>query len=313
MYVSQLSNILLGNKTRNKPLSTQDCHIPLTATWSRTGIVLIGHNSSCGSKENTLCNPSDLFLDNENNIYIADTKNNRIQKLDPFKKSVSTVAEVGLHRPSNLFVDIDTNDLYILDYSVDDTMTYRVQYWKQNATNGIIIMNGTTRSKYGSVYMTLDNDRNIYISEFDNHRVKKCFVPDYIHQITVAKSIQKKNDEQDMGPRGLFVDENDTLYFLDDSNFQLRKWLKGATYGLTIASNLPPATRFTFDCHGNVYFGSTDGKRRIYQYDILYNTLKVIAEGTTTSYINAVKLDAFGNLYAIDRANNQLIKYSILK
>ncbi|WP_035155006.1 SMP-30/gluconolactonase/LRE family protein [Cohnella thermotolerans] len=63
-----------------------------------------------------LSQPQDLFVDRQDRIYIADTGNNRIVKLDRQGNLLATFAvkESPLSSPSGLFVD-DNGDIYVAD------------------------------------------------------------------------------------------------------------------------------------------------------------------------------------------------------
>ncbi|CAF1241098.1 unnamed protein product [Didymodactylos carnosus] len=134
------------------------------------------------------CNSSDIWLDKEDNLFIAGTSNNRIQKYNG--TVITTVASRGLISPTSLFIDSNTGDIYILDYDKHKTndlrkiRNYRVQYWPTNnsvaAEKDKLIIHGIGEST--SLY--LDKDLNIYTSE--QTRIIKWFGPDYIYSITVA-------------------------------------------------------------------------------------------------------------------------------
>ncbi len=68
-------------------------------------------------KAGTLKNPNDLFIDKQDNIYIADTGNNRIVKLNPDMSLNSIYGDnfgLGLNKPEGVFVEFD-GDIYIAD------------------------------------------------------------------------------------------------------------------------------------------------------------------------------------------------------
>ncbi|CAF1393935.1 unnamed protein product [Adineta steineri] len=305
-----------ANGTQNITLSVPACLISKNSRWTQTPNILIGNNSICGSDDDQLCHPSDLFLDIHNNIYIADTNNDRIQRYDFLNKTISTVPYYGLTSPSSVLVNSYTNDLYILDYDQSNYFQqyYRIKYWQSELLFGKIIINNNEKKSFTSdvAYAFLDKYLNIYISEYNNGYIRKWLSPHYIYSTIVAKNTTTNAEKNNnMAPRGLFLDENDILYFYDDNNSQIQKWSIGSTNGLTLISNLPSTERITSDCYGNIYFGS-NSNHNIYQYDILSRQLKIIIMAKNTSYIGAIKLDTLGNLYVIDTYNNQLLKYSIL-
>ena len=83
--------------------------VPIPISYSVTKVInYLGNDVSFDS-------PSDLFIDAKDNIYVADTGNNRIIKLNP-DGSFNKIYDNGgtLNQPSGIFVD-DTGDLYIAD------------------------------------------------------------------------------------------------------------------------------------------------------------------------------------------------------
>lgn len=80
-----------------------------------------------GKEGGKLSNPSDLFVDNEDNIYIVDTDKNRVVKLDKdgnFIKSFD--CESTLSSPGGVFVS-DNGDIYIAD-----TLNERIVHLSQD-------------------------------------------------------------------------------------------------------------------------------------------------------------------------------------
>ena len=68
-----------------------------------------------GAEGGTLKEPQDIFIDGEDNIYIADSGNNRIVKLDKNLQFVAAYTDEGrLNNPQGVFVD-DYGHLFIAD------------------------------------------------------------------------------------------------------------------------------------------------------------------------------------------------------
>ena len=69
-----------------------------------------------GDSEGLLNAPQDIFVDRQDNIYIADTGNNAVVKLDPSGKLVFAITEEsgGLHYPLGVYVD-DRQEIFVAD------------------------------------------------------------------------------------------------------------------------------------------------------------------------------------------------------
>ena len=122
-----------------------------------------------------------MAFDVYQNMYVADTSNDRIQFYTPGSNVGTTVAgttgsggttRAELNNPSALFVD-PNGVMYILD-----AYNYRILRWNPGDAIGTIIVNGrgsgTTLDRIGlSGAMFVDGQYNIYVSEQGNHRVTK--------------------------------------------------------------------------------------------------------------------------------------------
>jgi len=247
----------------------------------------------------SLSYPSGVALDAAGDLYIADTWNNRIRKVDT-QDIITTVAGNGsetyagdggaainasLFRPLGVAVD-GAGDLYIAD-----TQSQRV---RKVDTNGIITTvagNGTTgysgdggaatnASLNYPVVVALDAAGDLYIT--DNNRIRKVDTNGII--TTVA------------GNRG--------AGYAGDGN--------AATN-----ANLNYPAGVALDAFGNVYIADTDNSR-IRQVDTNGNISTVAGGGTggdggaaTNASLNCptgVVFDALGNLYIADQNNNRIRK-----
>ncbi|CAF1176945.1 unnamed protein product [Didymodactylos carnosus] len=83
-------------------------------TNSSVGVTIIGsQNGTSGSGPNDLLAPIDVKLDQQGNIYVLDTNNNRIQKYPPGGGTGSTVGILPANSGANsLFVD-DCGNFYV--------------------------------------------------------------------------------------------------------------------------------------------------------------------------------------------------------
>ena len=103
--------------------------------WNTTGITVAGMGNIAGSANHLLNNSRDIILDHENNLYIADSGNHRIQKF--FSGSLNGITLIGngtagssqhqLHSPSRVIIDSNGN-LYI-----SDILNHRIQFWRNGA------------------------------------------------------------------------------------------------------------------------------------------------------------------------------------
>ncbi len=150
-----------------------------------SGTTVAGDASgSSGSGSAKLNGPIGLYVDTALNIYIADSKNNRVQKWAAGASNGTTVAgdkngssgsdSTKLNTPTGIYIDAAWN-LYIADRFNNRVMKYMPgQNYGQNVAGD---KNNTSGS--GSVYLNqptgvcTDANANVYISDVGNNRIQK--------------------------------------------------------------------------------------------------------------------------------------------
>ncbi|MDA0746798.1 MAG: hypothetical protein O2954_09780, partial [bacterium] len=139
-----------------------------------------------------LSDPSGIFIDGLGNLYIADTNNRRIRKVDP-SGTITTVAGNGssgysgdggpataatLADPSGIFMD-GSGTLYLAD-----TNNHRIR--KVDPSGTITTIAGEGNSGYSGdggsatdarlnfpMGLYVDSSGNVYFADRENHRVRK--------------------------------------------------------------------------------------------------------------------------------------------
>jgi len=155
------------------------------APSASSGVTVAGDaNGSSGNDSTTLNGPIGLYVDTALNIYLADSKNNRVQKWanntaygntiagDPNGASGSDSSK--LNTPTGLHIDAASN-LYIAD-----RYNNRIMKYMPGLNYGINVagdINGTNGG--GSAYLNqptgiyVDANADIYISDVGNNRIQK--------------------------------------------------------------------------------------------------------------------------------------------
>ena len=193
-----------------------------------------------------------VAVDRRGNLYIADTSSHRIRKVTP-DGLISTVAGTGqpgyrgdggpavaaqLNRPYGLAVDAADN-LYIAD-------TYNHRVRKIDANGFITTVAGSgqkgsaetgeapTTQLMAPRNLAFDRLGNLYIAEFEGHRVRKVTPEGKIATVAGTGVAGFKGDEgaataaQLDHPAGVAVDGAGTLYIADSGNRRLRRVMGGA-------------------------------------------------------------------------------------
>ncbi|MDO9629129.1 MAG: hypothetical protein Q7I99_04435, partial [Acholeplasmataceae bacterium] len=89
------------SSSQGRIVPTQDAYLPLSISYNLGGL--------------TLNSPSDITIDREDNVYIADTGNARVVKYSLRTDIVSVIGEGLLNQPTGVHVGFD-GSLYVADF-----------------------------------------------------------------------------------------------------------------------------------------------------------------------------------------------------
>ena len=150
-------------------------------TTSGTSALVVAGTGVGGPAANQLYNPNGIFVCDDGTLYIADLRNNRVQKWTVNATAGQRVAGDGTGGnsssqtffPTSVVVD---SDEFIY---VSELKSSRVTRWTSQSTTGVCIA-GCSRST-GSApnqlklpqKLTFDQNGSLYVSDQGNHRVQK--------------------------------------------------------------------------------------------------------------------------------------------
>jgi len=302
--------------------------------------------------------PNGVAVDAAGLLYIADTQNNRIRKVDA-NGTITTVAgsgwmgyqgdgvaatSTGLAFPYAVAVDAAGN-LYIAD-----TNDSRIR--KVDTKGTIITVAGTSINGYlgdggpatgarlwAPAGVALDSAGNIYIADADNGRIRKVDTSGTIATVAGTGTLGNAGDggaatsAQLFNPAGVAVDGAGALYIMDGANNQLRKVSAGGTIATLVGSAAGDGGPGAFALLDSPYRSARDGAGNVYVSDNGHHRVRRIApngvittvagtgvsgySGDNGAAVNAqlnlpgaVAVDAAGNLYIGDTNNNVVRKVS---
>ncbi|MDH4227569.1 MAG: hypothetical protein OEV59_07460 [Deltaproteobacteria bacterium] len=319
-----------------------ECNV---STFAGNGVTAYsGDGGSSASAQ--IANPEGLAVDSSGNVFIADTANNRVRKVDAVTGVISTVAGNGtsgysgdggqavnaqIFYPYDVVVDISGN-LYIADYG-------NKKVRKVDTSGAISTLNSGT---FNGFDLALDASKDIYMTRDYN-----------IYKLTVATNALTNfagngtwGYSGDAGaavsaqlfyPDGLVFDKSGNMIFADKVNNVVRR-IDGASGVITTIAGTG-AQGFSGD--GGAAAAATlnwpsgvavDGQGHLYIADTVNNRIRLVnaftgvistIAGTGTfgnngssgpgstfqiAYPKDVVLDGAGNIYIADFSNSRILK-----
>ena len=265
-----------------------------------------------GPAENATLNfPSAMSVDSRGTLYIADTFNHRIRRVDPETGVISTLAGNGtrrfsgdngpavkaaLNEPVALALDERGDHLYIADLA-----NYRVRA-VELATGQIVTYAGSGSSDYdgdgqpateaglaGPSGLALDPDGHLYIADTFSGRIRIVDARSGIISTVAGDGTQYhyQNVPNEFStalsrPAGIALAANGTLYITDSDNHLIRMWNPKSKIITSIAGS--GSAQFAGDggpalnCSLNYPFGiAVDKQGNVYIADTFNHRIRMIA------------------------------------
>ena len=137
---------------------------------SNQGVRVAG-SSDAGTKLNQLKKPSALIVDDQLNLYVVDTGNERVMKW-PANASTGT-AVISNSRIAGVYGILlapnSPNQFYLSDNTAG--CIYLWAYGAANPTLTLNQVNGPSKPLKSPVGMTLDRYQNLYVADYGNNRI----------------------------------------------------------------------------------------------------------------------------------------------
>ncbi|NEN85356.1 fibronectin type III domain-containing protein, partial [Paenibacillus elgii] len=194
--------------------------------WKRSG-------GGSGSVLGEFNNPKGVAVDGSGNVYVADSNNERVQRLDISSNSWSEWIYIGgvvgkglgeFKYPNGVAVDSGGN-VYVADFGNHRIQKLEVatgawSEWKKSSGR-----EGSALGEFdGPTDVAVDSRGNVYVSDFYNHRVQK---------LTVATGVWSEWKKSGGGsgsglgqfnyPSGLAADSDGNVYVADSNNNRIQK------------------------------------------------------------------------------------------
>ncbi len=250
-----------------------------------------------GTATNSKLNsPGGVAVDSSGNVYIADSGNNRIEKVTPQGRlsffagtgtagapTAGTATSSNLNFPRGVVVDSFGN-VFIADY-----FNYRVEkvtpqgtlsFFAGTGTSGTPTAGPATSSKLIPSGVAVDSFGNVYIADSGNNRIDKVTPSGTLSIIAGtgtagAPTAGPATSSNLKGPRGVAVDSFGNVFIADFNNQRIEKVtpqgtlsffagtgvLGAPTEGTATSSNLDRPSGVAVDSFGNVYIADYGNMR----------------------------------------------------
>ncbi|CAF0877873.1 unnamed protein product [Adineta steineri] len=292
--------------------------------FQQFGITVAGGNGY-GQELNQLAYPHGIFIDNDNSIYIADSKNGRIVKWR-LNSNTGQIIAGGNGRgnennqfnfPKNIIFDKENSSFIVSDHFNSRV----IRCFDQSQTNQQIII-----SNIDCVGLAIDKNGFIYVSDHKNHEVRRWKMGEYKKEgIIVAGGNGQGNHLNQLNqPTYIFIDKDYSLYISDEQNHRVMKWRKDAKEGIIVAGGNGQGNslkQLNYP-HGVI----VDNLGQIYVVDYWNDRVMRWCEGNEEGEIvvggngqgnqsnqlhfpTGLSFDTEQNLYVVDRFNDRIQKY----
>ncbi|CAF3425332.1 unnamed protein product [Rotaria sp. Silwood1] len=283
--------------------------------WNSTKITVAGYdNGTNAATPIGLDHPRGIFIDGNDNLYIADNFNNRVQFWSSNATAGTTVAgdpngvsgwtNGKMYYPTFVYVDSSMN-MYIIDNG-----NSRVLKWSPGASVGITIagttgINTNSTSSFGQAWtMAVDTSNSrIYLADLWYNRILvwSFFANDSSYIIPLTDIV------------GVTIDIGGTVYATTHNLNTVTRFPAGSTNGTVIISSglsLPWALRF--DQYGNLYVANT-GSGTIVMFCAGFtanSTGSIVASGLDQPV--DIAFDSQMNMYVCEYGKHRVVKLAKL-
>lgn len=282
--------------------------------------------------------PSGVAVDSTGNLYIADTGNHRVRRVDAGTGIITSVAvSANLSRPAGVAVD-NSDNIYIADSG--NSRILRVDAATGTVTtvagNGTAAYSGDSgpaisASLNNPTGTVVDSAGNIYIADRGNNRIRMIAAGTGI--ITTVAGTGTAAFSGDNGPAtsatlsspyGIAIDKDGNILIADQNNFRIRKLSVSTGTISTVAGNdtyIYAPTGVAVDITGNFYIAAYQSNS-IRKVDTVTGNITTVAGNGWDSFsgenvaATSAKLkepggtavDSAGNIYFADSGNNRIRK-----
>lgn len=319
-----------GPITANITTDTLSC-----ATSTDTAMVSLFAGSSSGAPGNTdspatFNSPAGVAMDSAGNFYVADYGNNEIRKITP-AGVVTTFAGAGgttFNGPAGVAVD-SAGNVYVADQNnnvIEKITPAGAVSVFAGSTAGNQDGTGAGAKFHGPKGIAIDSSGNIWVADSTNNEIRKITPGGVVTTWAGTGTAGNTNGSGGSGgmatfsnPVGITADSSGDLYVADHDNNEIRKIDASDVVSTFVPSSagLNGPYGVALDPGGNLYVtDSANQEVRMVTPNAVVTTLaggslglaNATGSAAQFNYPFGIVVDASGNLYVGDFANNEIRK-----
>ncbi|CAF1299996.1 unnamed protein product [Rotaria sordida] len=221
-----------------------------------------------------------------------------------------------LYNPCGLYVD-DDQTIYVADQ-----YNHRIVEWKRGATNGQVVADGNGE---GSGTHQLSNPLDVIVDK----ETDSLIICDYLNERVVRWPRRNGTSGETIISNidcwGLTMDENGSLYIIDNVEHEVRRYGRGESQGTVVAGGNGSGNRldqfycpqYVFVDRNNSVYVSDGGNDRVMKWVEGAKQGVVVAGGqgkenglTQLWNPRGVVVDELGTIYVADGVNNRVMRWT---
>ncbi|HJX39083.1 MAG TPA: PQQ-binding-like beta-propeller repeat protein, partial [Anaerolineae bacterium] len=241
--------------------------------------------------------PRGLALDEQGNLYVADTGNQRIQVFDPRGVYLMSIADSRFEGPRYVEVD-DLGRIYVSDASdrvhLFDARGEPLQSFGQP---------GSLPSQFSQIAdLVVDAAGELYVVDSGNARVQKFSL---LRGLLFAFGDTGGETELLSRPQGIAVDAVGNVYVGDAGSGRILKYVPGGTFLSVLATEIGELREIDIDEQGYLY--AADGAESVVRMiDPQGRTVMRLGEGQLSDPWG-VAVDKGGRVYVSDAGHHRIL------
>ena len=276
--------------------------------------------------EGQLLTPNGVVVDSEDNVYVVDSGNHRIQKFEKDGKFMDEWGSKGreegeFRSPIDIAVDSEDN-VY-----VTDTENKRVQKFDKDGKfmdewGGFDTVSNdggfdtvSNDGGFGPLGITVDSEDNVYVTDIGSHLTQK-FDKDG-NPIAEWGSGGITKNQKFASPRSMAVDSADNVYVVDTLGNNIEKFDKDGnpiaewgSGGITKNQKFASPIDIAVDSEDNVYVTGGDSQNYLQKFDSNGNLMDelIVNDSNGEEFYNTsgISMDSNDNVYVTDKFNNNI-------